>query len=64
MDYFEMCVACVFMLFAHVESSEICSTLCISKNQKKFSSEKKNTWNMLSLLGNPQIFATDSFLQV
>lgn len=32
MDYFEMSVACVFMLFAHRETSEICSTLCILEN--------------------------------
>lgn len=43
MDYFEMSIACVSVLFAHVESSESCSTLTSSENQKKFSSEKKNT---------------------
>lgn len=43
MDYFEMSIACVLVLFAHAESSEICSTLCILENQKEFSSEMKNT---------------------
>lgn len=43
MDYFEMSVAYVWVLFAHKELSEILSTFCILENQKEFSSEKKNT---------------------
>lgn len=43
MDYCEMSVACVLVLFAHMESLEIRSTLCILENQKEFSSEMKNT---------------------
>ena len=43
MDYFEMAVAYVWVLFAHKELSEILSTFCILENQNEFSIERKNT---------------------
>ena len=55
MDYFEMSVAYVLVLFAHTESSEIHPTFCILENQK-FSSEKKNTEKKPPLLGNSDLY--------
>lgn len=55
MDYFEMSVAYVLVLFAHTESSEIRPTFCILENQKELSSEKKNT-EKPPLLGNSKLY--------
>lgn len=54
-------VYCMWLvLFTHMGSSEINSTLCILENRKELSSEKKNTQNLPSTVGLTLSCATNS----